>query len=603
MADQNIKLVRSFECIILGLLIVWLAFCALNVDIELYDGLDTIVNARNFTGQSSYYAENRAPLMGLLMVPADLVHTALELHPLDMRPYHVTMAFLHGLYLILVYLLLIRYFTRSIAVLVSFVVAIPNFIFFSYAPFISHDIFPGLLLLAMLLLADKFTLRPGIGIWLALVVVGAASTLIKHQFAFFWFLLLLAYAIILLPRSNLRDLHSSGVKIWLLLTAAAITSGIITWFALAMTLNAQYPDTHFILGPYKQFEFLVQHSGGNMQFPAWLFLRNFPAYGILTSLLIIPGMMMSLRSSSLHQSIVLVWIFFVLAIQLTGHLEVRYFAVLAPLSAFILVPPLQWLLRKKSGLIVVLILLLISVLPISPYSLSKEAVRVTLPFYQINEARKLLSPLDENGTLRMPVLTNWRMLSFASPLSSPLVGDRFHRLFHLAGHHIVVLMKYPKAQFMFLQYLQLPELSDWPEQSAMVLTNRPLLINPKSWQGGEPIGKYDLLQTTFVADTIVLSQTSTGSLQTDSGDAVVFMEETQNNRTVVLLESIDIVKRFKNSRFLRFEYMETKESFPLKLISTSQLEIFGMQEKPNLKVGQKIIVRGFVLKQVHQYGE
>tara|TARA_R110002072_G_scaffold6364_8_gene37613 strand:- start:10082 stop:11866 length:1785 start_codon:yes stop_codon:yes gene_type:complete len=593
------KVFHSIEYVSFGILIVWLVFCAWNVDVELYDGLDTIVNARNFTGQSSYYVENRAPLMAFLMVPANLIHLMLELDAFDVRPYHFLMAFLHSVYLVLVYWLLIKCFKRDVAVLIAFLSAIPNFIFFSYAPFISHDIFPGLLLLGMLVLADKFYKEPRVWIWMALVTLGTVSALIKHTFALFWILLLFSNAIVLFSRIKDNNNNYNAIKVWLTLAIGGIISGIITWLVLATVLNAEYSDINFLLGPYKQLEFLIQYAGGRTEFPAWVFLRNFPAYGILTVLLLIPGFILSLRLSSLQRTITLVWIFYLLAIQLTGKLEVRYLVVLAPLTAFILVPPIQWLLSKKNGFTSIVLLLSISILPGYTYSITNEARRVTLPFYKSNEARELLAPLYKKDSLRAPILINWRMLSFASPIPSPLAGDRYHRLFHIARHHLVVMMGYSNEQFIFLDYINIPEVSDWPTETAMILVNRPLLINPKSWEGGEPIGKSELMQSTYLADRVLLSKSIDGAFNTQINTSVKFIGKKLNNEPIVLIESYDIVKQFDMGLFLRIEIQSEKKSYPLRIISDDQLEIVGLKNLSEIESGKNITVRGFVLKHVH----
>ena len=49
----------------------WLLAAAAVVDIEYYDGLDSVANARFYTGQSPEYVATRGPLMGLLLIPAE----------------------------------------------------------------------------------------------------------------------------------------------------------------------------------------------------------------------------------------------------------------------------------------------------------------------------------------------------------------------------------------------------------------------------------------------------------------------------------------------------------------------------------------------------
>ena len=112
-------------------------------------------------------------MMALLLMPAELARTAFGLHPLDVRSYHILLALLHVAYLILVYRLLTRVFGHSWFVFAAWVAAIPNFVFFSYSPFVSHDIIPGVLLLYMLVWCDRFSRHRSFLLWTELVAMGA----------------------------------------------------------------------------------------------------------------------------------------------------------------------------------------------------------------------------------------------------------------------------------------------------------------------------------------------------------------------------------------------------------------------------------------------
>src|SRR5260370_22049854 len=143
----------------------WLGAAACVVQIEYYDGLSAIANARYFLGATDRYVADRAPMMGLVLMPAELARTALGLHPLDVRPHHIFLALLHVAYFIMVYRLLTRVYGSSWLVFAAWTAAIPNFVFFSYSPFLSHDIIPGVILLSMLIWCDRFCSHPSYRLW------------------------------------------------------------------------------------------------------------------------------------------------------------------------------------------------------------------------------------------------------------------------------------------------------------------------------------------------------------------------------------------------------------------------------------------------------
>src|SRR6185369_13767519 len=130
------------------------------VQIEYYDGLSAIVNARYFLNRTAHYVADRAPMMAFWLMPAELARTTLGLHPLDVRPYHFGLVLFHAAYLILVYRLMARVFGNSWLVFAAWVAAVPHFVFFLFSPFVGHDICPGVLVLFMLFWGDRFFDHP-----------------------------------------------------------------------------------------------------------------------------------------------------------------------------------------------------------------------------------------------------------------------------------------------------------------------------------------------------------------------------------------------------------------------------------------------------------
>jgi hypothetical protein len=336
---------RAGEWLVLGGLIAWLVTAASVVDIEYYDGLDTICNARWFLGQGDFFLAHRAPMMAVTLIPAEWMRTTLGLHPLDFRPAHSTMALLHAGYLIAVYAALVRYFGRTWASLVAFLAAIPSFMFLSYAPFISHDLLPGALFLWMLLLGERFRREPRLGTWLVLVSLGAVGPLIKHTYALFWVSVLGTGVVLSL--AGVGPGWRAARRPLLLLVAGAVLSAAITWLSIALVAGQISYAAPFLLRPWALVRYLMTGAGGGVEFPWWVYLRNAAAYGPVAMALLIPGLLIGLWGASEQRAVALAWLLCVVVMQVLGMREVRYLAFLAPLTAFLLVPPVAFLLRRR----------------------------------------------------------------------------------------------------------------------------------------------------------------------------------------------------------------------------------------------------------------
>ena len=93
------------------------------------------------------------------------------------------MGTLHWVYAAGVYALLARYYGHGWPTFVAFAAAIPTYMFFSQAPFLSHDIAPGGVLLWMLFLGHEYLEQPRLARWILLVLLGAAVALMKPIYA------------------------------------------------------------------------------------------------------------------------------------------------------------------------------------------------------------------------------------------------------------------------------------------------------------------------------------------------------------------------------------------------------------------------------------
>jgi hypothetical protein len=509
--------------VLLAALAAWLLAAALLVDIEYYDGLDTLCNARFFLGKSTVFIGNRAPLMGLILAPAEFIRAAVGMQPLEVRPQHLSMALLHLAYLGVVYALLAATFGRSWAVTLAFAAAVPQYIFFSYAPFISHDILPGALFLGMLVLADRFVERPHWRSWTGLVLCGAAAPLIKHTYALFWMTLLASHALLALRDGGRKQPPPPAGRIRPLayLAAGAGLSAAIVWMCLALALRGLYPGKPFLSGPWEQIRFLSsQYKGAeNLLFPAWVYLRNLPVYGWLTLALIVPGLILAARHSRLLRSAGLSWIGCFAVLHLLSVREVRYLEFLAPVSALLLVLPLRWLLQRRWGWLLALGLLAADLCRVIP-----EAALITQPFYVGGTQAGFLEPLWQNGVLRQPLSLNNRMFSFPAPEDSPLVGDRYHKLFHLGVQQVAILYaSAPNSLWLMPADAEPDAYPLWPEGAAVMLTNR-LVLNCTDWQRAPPRGKQELRQIVAVDCTRLLSRQDDGAFRTDAGTSISLRE-------------------------------------------------------------------------------
>lgn len=420
----------------------WLLWAAASVDVEYYDGFETVLNSQYFLGRVPYYNALRGPLIAALLIPAEWFKLKLGLHPLEVRPHHLTMALVHGAYLVAA-LGLIRRFTQShTAALLAFFLAVTNWLFFAYAPFLNHDLLPGVLFLGMLVGGMAFLEEGGVWRLLAVASLGAAAPLIKLQFGVFFIALLVAASVeVIRTRSHFPE---RSRRLGALFGAAAV-AGAGVWLVLAAVLGDTWPDASFILRPWRMLEFQAR-STLTRESSAWLYLQNVGAYGWSSALLVLPGLWLAFRGSSQQRMVATGWLIAAAATQLLAHREVRYLAFLGPLSAALIAPVLaRWLARPRLrwGCFALAALDLALALP--------EATHLSEPFYRHSAAKEFLAPLGLPPAPHPPlVLVGDTFLSFRDPEPSPLRGDPYHRVFHLSFHHYLSLWGYSPDEFSHL---------------------------------------------------------------------------------------------------------------------------------------------------------
>ena len=531
--DRRARRSALAGAVFLALVAAWLLAAAALVDIEYYDGLSAICNARYFLGLSPLYLFDRGPLMAWLQMPAESLKVWLALHPLQVRPHHATMAVLHVGYLVVVYGALVRHFGQGWSTLMAFATAVTSFIFSSYAPFISHDILPGALFLWMLIWSEDIAASPRIGRWwLLLVAAGTVAALVKQTFGVFWIAVLLAHVVSTVwLRPGRRDRTGSRAVWWL--AGGAVTSGVLAWAIYGIVLASWAPDTAVWLRPYHNLQYLAHvYDGTDVTFPLWIYVKNWWAYGRLTTLLLIPGLALSLGGSPLQRRAALAWITAVVFVHAMPLREVRYMAFVAPLSAFVIVPAIRMFATSRPGSLLIAALLLLDL-----SSAVLEAGKVATPFYRDSALKTLLEPLTSPASSRRPLFHTTSMLSFVAPGQSPLAADRYHHIFHVGAHQIGILYGYRPDEVRWLLPPQASAvMSTTPEGSPLLFSNVILAHGP-TWVPAPPIGGTSFVQGLATAQTVVLSRRQGDLYETASGETITVRAEQHASGAALVIDT------------------------------------------------------------------
>ena len=352
--------------------------------------------------------------------PVEVLVNAFALDPLDVRPYHLFSGALHSAYLLGCWFLLKRAPGSNIARLLGFGAAILTVIFYAYAPYLSHDLLPGLLFLVMIFLCNRWIERPNSIDAIYLVLLGAAVTLIKQTYAIFW-VALIVYALI----STLLKWDGGRVTIRKLaiLTAQATLSAIISWFCYGLFVSGALPDAPFLTLPIILMTSVVEQYGDEMpaMFSVDLYLRNLHNYGIAAMLLVLPGIVLAFRGSDTRMRLIAVcWLVAAIIMQFVSFREARYLGFLAPLTAMLIVPVVPVLLTRKFATIA-----LVAVVLLDQYrGLAVGAAQITSTA-SVNVMRFINAPEGDGRVISSNVL------SFVYHGDSPLARDRYHGIYHL----------------------------------------------------------------------------------------------------------------------------------------------------------------------------
>jgi hypothetical protein len=407
---------------------VWIVACALLVQGEYGDGYQTIANARYFFGDSPNYYVQRGPLAALALWPVEMFVSWFDWNPLDVRPYHIYSGILHILYLPACWLLLKRTGHAPVAQLLAFLAAVLCVVFYAYAPYLSHDIIPGFLFLALIFLFHRWLNAADNKTALLLVLLGTAVTFIKQTYAIFWIALIVYASVAFILKWN--EQRVTGRKILILFALAAV-SGVISWLGYGLFIAKELPDVSILMRPLALINAVSTQYDADLStlFAPDMYLRNAHNYGVAALLLIIPGLIYAFRAGDarLRMSAVC-WLVCFVIMQFLSYREVRYLAFLAPLTAVLIAPIMQIVLKRR-----VLAGIVIAALVVDQsrgIALAAEQISSTT---RINVIRFVDAPVG-NGKI-----VSSETLSFVYMADSPLLRDPYHGIYHLTMEHMLNL--------------------------------------------------------------------------------------------------------------------------------------------------------------------
>jgi len=413
-----------------SILTVWLLACALLVSGEYGDGYQTIANSRYLFGDSPSYYMHRGPLAAIALWPVEVLVKLFDVGPFEVTPYHLYSAVLHSIYLLGCWWALRKTGASATARIIAFVAAITTVVFYCYAPYLSHDILPGLLFLLMIYIANRWIGKGSRADALLLIVIGATVVLIKQTYALFW-VVIIAYAVmaLLLRWDDGRvDWRKLGA-----LTGLAVLSAGLTWIGYAWFTAGEWSYVPWYFRPW-ELAIAVSATFGKsaeLVFPTDLYLRNLHNLGVLAMLLVIPGLVLALRGGNARLRMIAVcWLMSAIAIQLVAFKEVRYVLFLAPLTAVLIVPAIEWAAKQRALLIAMV--LVVAADQVRGLSIAAEQLTATGFTDPVRFFRSA-------GTEGRVVAS--KLISMVYDARSPLQRDSYHGLYHISAQLIFELQE------------------------------------------------------------------------------------------------------------------------------------------------------------------
>jgi hypothetical protein len=390
---------------------------------------------------------------------------------------------------------------------------------------------------------------------------------------------------------------------------------------LGWVLASTYPDTPFVARAFRQAKFLLFEAGVQIEQPAWVYLRNLPAYGLLALVLFPLGAAKSWRESRMQRGLVMAWLLAVASTHLLSLHQVRYMLFVAPVTMCVLVPAVRTALasrRMRAGAVAILLL---GVLPIHPYSIAREASKIGTDFYRRSQLAWFLEPLREEGVYRSPVYLDWGLLSFLPPGDSELAGDIYHECFHIAPHHLIDLLSYDPDQVGHFDTQQLATAPLWAPETAYIRATRPPQFNPVTWRGGPASDEQEQEQLLFLARTLEMKVAtvidSTGSTRLgwvvkpgswprrEDSPVDIGIATTERGGPFSVLRSSAFPDRVPPVMPMRVQFPDGGSVFPMREIGASQwaIPVAIAPIPPDTSESQKILLHYFEEVRRHRHTE
>ena len=282
---------------------IWLLAAGLTNQGETGDGYQSVVNTRFLLGDATFWYVQRGPLNTFLLLPAEIARQVFDLHPMDVRPYHMMTTLIHSGFLLGVWFLLRQqYPAHGQARLLVFVSTILSLMFYAWSVQISPDILPGLMFLSMILLTQRWfeqrmAGQSGNKVLFGIIALGVAGPLIKPTYVIFWITVWVYAAIAFLrtywAQARQASHHSDHLPrvtfndLWRFSTAGG-ASALAVWFAYAAHASYLNPDP-FLIRPIsfaREIYGQIEADKLPIYFPWYIYLINLHNFGLATLALV-----------------------------------------------------------------------------------------------------------------------------------------------------------------------------------------------------------------------------------------------------------------------------------------------------------------------------
>lgn len=483
---------------------LWLVVSALTNQGETGDGYQSIVNMRFLLGDVDFWYVQRGPLMTLLLLPAEWLGKLLYLHPLDLRLIHLWVVCLHGLYLLFVWAMLRRIFPKNgAAVFFVFLGTILCMVFVGYAMLISPDILPGSLGLAMVLLFRDWLDEKKSNKLVSMTIIGFLLPFFKPTYSIFW-IAIYVYSCVACIASRIEFgrpfFKLVSFNDFLKLTVFGALSAVICWVGYAVHVALSNYMGPFWLGPLEFIGVIwrqIPQDYKSIYFPWYMYIVNVHNFGFAT-LFFVFCFLSRVRFNSLRRERGLcelrqelwrnsflycfIFCFCLLVLSLLSFREVRYLLVLVPLLALIIIPTVHKVLHARNKWRMAkwfaVSLLCVDLMRVIPF------VAAQLSLASNVNISAFLRPMESRVPLQQKVFISY-IINFVVFDKSPILGDRYHGLYHLTAELIHRLYRekfwvHGKIRGAMFSYDQVGV------GDAVLLSDRNVVRLPNWWEATKP---------------------------------------------------------------------------------------------------------------------